>query len=111
MGDSRKYNHRLRIAGLTCRRLKLAFGIFFALACVTTFTHSACAVTDADAWLRYTALDPKTAKQYEHLPSKIVVLGQSPVIQNAAQELAAGIEKMTGRTLTAAAVNAARGQG
>jgi alpha-glucuronidase len=83
-------------------RLKFTFVIFLArLVCATSFAQTASAATDADAWLRYTALDPKTAKQYEHLPSKIAALGDSPLLQNAAQELTSGIEKMTGRTLSA----------
>jgi alpha-glucuronidase len=100
--DSRKYDRRLRPAGLMCTKLKIAFRIFLAaLVCVVSFAQVARAATDADAWLRYTALDPKTAKQYEHLPSKVVVLGESPVLQNAAKELTFGIEKMTGRTVAA----------
>lgn len=83
-------------------KLKLAFGIFWAvLVCVSSFTQAARAATDADAWLRYTALDSKTAKQYEHLPFKVVALGDSPVLQNATQELTFGIEKMTGGKLSA----------
>jgi alpha-glucuronidase len=83
-------------------KLKLPFGISLAaLVYVTSFAQTARPAADLDAWLRYTALDPKTAKQYGHLPSKTVVLGESPVLQNAAQELRSGIEKMTGRTLTA----------
>jgi len=81
---------------------KLAFGILLAaFVSGTSFAQTGPAATDADAWLRYTALDPKSAKQYGQLPSKVVVLGESPVLQNAAQELRSGIEKMTGRTLTA----------
>jgi len=98
----RKYYRRLRLARLMSTKLKFSLGILFAaLVCVASFTQTASAATDTDAWLRYTALDPKSAKQYEQLPSKIVVLGDSPVLQNAAQELTSGIEKMTGRTVSA----------
>ncbi len=91
-----------------CANLKFVFGILLAaLVCATSLAQTARAATDADAWLRYTALDPQTARQYEHLPSKIVVLGESLVLHNATQELTSGIEKMTGRTLSAnAGVNA-----
>src|SRR5215469_13170658 len=83
------------------KKLKFAVAILLAAAVwATSSTPIAHAATDADAWLRFTALDPKAAKQYEHLPSRIVVLGDSPVLQNGAQELRAGIEKLTGRTLT-----------
>ena len=102
MEDSREYDHRLRFAGLMSTRLKFAFTILLgALVCAMSFTQIVLAATDADAWLRYTPLDPKTAKQYQHLPLKVVVLGDSPVLQNAAQELTSGIQKMTGRTLSA----------
>lgn len=57
------------------------------------------ASTDLDAWLRYTPLAPEMAKQYEHLPSKIVVLGDSPILKSAEGELLLGVQKMTGRTL------------
>ena len=82
-------------------KLRFCFRIFLgALVWAASFAQIAAAATDADAWLRYTALDPKTAKQYENLPSRIVVLAESPVLQNAAQELTSGIEKMTGRRLS-----------
>jgi alpha-glucuronidase len=55
--------------------------------------------SDLEAWLRYTPLAPETAKQYEHLPSKVVVIGDSPILKNAENELLSGIPKMTGRTL------------
>jgi hypothetical protein len=35
--------------------------------------------SDLEAWLRYTPLAPETAEQYEHLPSKVVVIGDSPI--------------------------------
>lgn len=57
------------------------------------------ASTDLDAWLRYTPLAPEIAKRYEHLPSKIVVMGESPILKNAEGELLLGIPRMTGRTL------------
>jgi alpha-glucuronidase len=83
-------------------RLKFVFWIFFAvLVCVTSFTQNAHAATDVDGWLRYSAIDPGTGKQYEQLPSKVVVLGDSPVLHNAAQELTSDIEKMTGRKFIA----------
>jgi len=66
-------------------------------------TFAAPASTDLDAWLRYAPLVPETAKQYEHLPSKIVVMGDSPILRSAESELIADIPKMTGRNLTPAA--------
>jgi len=66
-----------------------------------SFARPALAATDIDAWLRYTALDPQTAKQYQRLPTRVVVLGDSIVLRTAGQELTSGISKMTGRTLAA----------
>ena len=60
------------------------------------------AATDLDAWLRYSPLEPATAKKYERLPSQVVVLGDSPILKTAEGELLIGIPKMTGRTLAAA---------
>jgi len=56
------------------------------------------AETGADAWLRYSALSPQTAKSYEHLPDKIAVLGDSLVLKTAQEELAIGVSRMLGRT-------------
>lgn len=58
------------------------------------------AQTDADAWLRYPRLDPRTAQQYEHLPSKVVVIGDSMVLKTAQQELTADTQRLIGRTLS-----------
>jgi alpha-glucuronidase len=57
------------------------------------------AETGEEAWLRYAAPDAKTAKNYEHLPSRAGVLGDSPVLKSAQAELARGISRMLGRTL------------
>ena len=57
------------------------------------------AETGEEAWLRYTALDAKTARNYEHLASTTEVLGDSPLLRSAQAELARGISRMVGRTL------------
>lgn len=72
----------------------------FLILCVAVLPRSVAAETGAEAWLRYAPLDPKTAKQYQQLPDKVVVLGDSIVLKTAGQELTSGIAKMTGRTLT-----------
>ena len=41
------------------------------------------AETGEEAWLRYAALDAKTAKNYEYLASRAQVLGDSPVLKSA----------------------------
>jgi alpha-glucuronidase len=74
----------------------ISLGIF-------ALAFSAHASSDLDAWLRYTPLAPEAEKQYEHLPPKVVVMGNSPILKNAGAELLSGIPKMTGRALTSAA--------
>jgi alpha-glucuronidase len=70
---------------------------------IVALAFVAYASTDLDAWLRYTPLAPNAAKQYEPLPSKIVVMGNSVILRNAEAELLSGIPKMTGRTLASTA--------
>jgi len=57
------------------------------------------AETGRDGWLRYARLDPHTADIYAALPGSAVVLGDSPVLQNAQSELARGVQAMLGKTL------------
>jgi len=65
------------------------------------------AETGAEAWLRYATLDAKTAKNYERLPSKVMVLGDSAVLKSAQGELVRGLSGMMGRTLSVASRGAA----
>jgi len=57
------------------------------------------AETGAEAWLRYSALDPQIAKRYERLPAQTVLLGDSAVLKTGQQELTRGMAKILGRTL------------
>jgi alpha-glucuronidase len=57
------------------------------------------AETGAQAWLRYSALPPQAAKNYERLPDKTLLLGDSPVLKTAQQELIRGVSQMLGRAL------------
>ncbi len=59
------------------------------------------AESDTDAWLRYSALDASSAKQYDQLPTRVEVLDDSPVLKSAQHELIEGISRMLGRTLRA----------
>ena len=67
------------------------------------FSICCTAATDLDAWLRHEPLAPANAKKYQHLPSQVVVMGDSPILKNAEAELLAGIPKLTGRSLSSAA--------
>src|SRR5215472_6317569 len=67
------------------------------------FAGPACGQTglalDTEAWLREARLDAGAAKTYQSLPATAVVLGKSPVLENAERELGAGMEKLLGRPL------------
>jgi len=67
--------------------------------CATALPPFIAAETGAEAWLRDSALSPQTAKSYESLPGKIVLLSDRPVLSTARQELVRGIAQMLGRTL------------
>jgi alpha-glucuronidase len=82
-------------------RLKISISAaLLAIFCAAAFAETA---TDPDAWLRYTALDPKSAGQYAHLPARVITVGDSIVLHTAQQELTSGIASMLGRTLAPAA--------
>ena len=58
------------------------------------------AETGVDAWLRYPRIrDAAATVQYSQLPAVVVVLGDSPVLTSARDELLRGIAGMLGRTL------------
>jgi alpha-glucuronidase len=59
----------------------------------------AAAENETDGWLRYSALDVRAAKQYQHLPSHVEALQESPVLHSAQQELVKGVSRMLERDL------------
>ena len=82
---------RFRKAALRFAALGLVF------ACLIAAT--AASETGAEAWLRYSALSREAAKSYQHLPRKLVVLGDSAVLKTAQQELVLGAAQILGETL------------
>jgi alpha-glucuronidase len=62
------------------------------------------AETGAEAWLRYSALSPQAAKNYKRLPDKMVLLGDSLLLNTAQQELVRGVSQMLSRKLLEQAV-------
>jgi len=78
--------------------LRILTALICFLCAMPLFAQAGSAV-DTAAWLRHAPLDPKAAMNYEKLPATSVLLRKSPVLQNAQRELAAGVEKMLGRTL------------
>ena len=51
----------------------------------------------ANAWLRYARLQPSMAAGYKSLPDEVIVLGNSPVLMSAQNELIRGIGGMLGK--------------
>jgi len=82
----------------TRTKASVAF-IVAALVGATAMPSSITAETGAAAWLRYSTLTPRAAKNYERLPPQIVRLGDSLVLKTAQQELLQGVAQMLGRTL------------
>ncbi len=70
-----------------------------ALLCAASAPTLTSAETGAEAWLRYSALDPQAARTYQRLPDEIVVLGDSAVLNTAQRELVTGVAQMLGKTL------------
>ena len=54
---------------------------------------------ETEAWLRYAPLDRKLINNYSNLPTQIVVLGDSSVLESARQELSRDINQMLGKKL------------
>src|SRR5262249_2188174 len=72
---------------------------FLCLLCLWC-SFRAFAETGRDMWLRYAALEERTAQQYRAvIPASVVVLSGAPQQRSAQQELARGIRGMLGRTL------------
>ncbi len=85
----------------------LRFAIVAVFVGAAALTSPVAAETGAEAWLRYSALSPAEAKSYR-LPDNVVVLGDSPVLKSAQQELLRGAAQMLGRTLVVSADSAAK---
>ena len=57
------------------------------------------AETGQEAWLRYAPLKETARAKYTSLPASVVVLGNSPILDNAQKEIIRGIRSMLGKTL------------
>ncbi len=57
------------------------------------------AETGQDAWLRYAPLKSAAQARYASLPAGVVVFGDTPILDNARDEMIRGIRGMLGRTL------------
>ncbi len=70
-----------------------------AILCALGLPLRLAAETGAEAWLRYSRLTPQEVKTFQPIPNKIVLLGDSPVLKTAQQELVRGVTQMLGRPL------------
>jgi alpha-glucuronidase len=61
---------------------------------------SAHAESGYEGWLRYAPLDRVAAQRYNSLPNSVVVIGNSPVLASALEELLRGLKGMLGRIPT-----------
>jgi alpha-glucuronidase len=81
-------------------RAEVAAQASFVACLIAVLAPALRAETGYDAWLRYAPLPAEQRDQIlKDLPAIIVPLGDSPIIQSAAEELARGLRGMTGRTL------------
>jgi alpha-glucuronidase len=85
-------------------RVRVILQRFILLTLTTLFcvavTSFALAENGSEGWLRYAPLDSQAARKYQHLPYKVIRLGDSPLLNNAESELRAGISRMVGRSLS-----------
>jgi alpha-glucuronidase len=80
------------------RLLNIARLVAFFLLALSPFSG---AETGAEGWLRYAPLADQVAiHRYDALPNHIIVLGNTPTEQTAANELQRGLTSMLGRTFT-----------
>jgi len=91
---------QVQSSGFSILRVFFLWLIVPFLATISLFAQAGSAA-DREAWLQYARLDANAVKTYESLPGTSVVLGKSPVLDTAQQELSLGIEKMLGRKLRA----------
>ncbi len=85
------------MAFYACRKAT-ARVLFFAALILFGPSHSR-AETGYDAWLRYARLDAKEIAQYASLPSTVVVVQPSEIVNSAQAELVKGIRGLLGKTL------------
>jgi alpha-glucuronidase len=74
---------------------RLIYRLALLLLCVVPF-GAARAESGQAAWLRYARLQPSAAAQYKSLPREVVVVGDSPVLMSAQNELLRGLQAMLG---------------
>lgn len=91
----------LRIRRVTRGILCLALSF----CCVAISSSNADAATGAEGWLRYAPLDAQSAKKYVHIPRKVVLLGNSQVLNTAGDELRHGLSKMLADPVSAISVS------
>jgi alpha-glucuronidase len=71
--------------------------IFAAISSLLFAATPARAETGYEGWLRYALLDKSAAQQYATLPNSIAILGDSPILASAQEELLRGLKGMLNR--------------
>lgn len=84
----------------TPEALTVAFKVSVILLSLTLVSPRIAAETGAEAWLRYSRLSQQEARNFDDLPGRVIVLGDSLVLKTASQELTRGVSQMLGRSLT-----------
>ena len=82
-------------------RVEVVLGLVVAI--VAAWPGAVRAETGADGWLRYAPLSTAARATYASLPGTVRMLGDSPVLRTARDELARGVAGMRGVPLTVAA--------
>ena len=80
---------------------RVVFNISLILLSLTLVSADLVAETGAEAWLRYSRLSPQETRNFDSLPARVLVLGDSIVLKTASQELTRGVSQMLGRSLPA----------
>jgi alpha-glucuronidase len=84
-------------------KMQMRFGRLtgFVLIFLLSLTLPSYSETGGEGWLRYAPLNRHAKKSYARFPGAALQLGDSAVLKTAQQELAVGVEKMSGRKLRA----------
>jgi alpha-glucuronidase len=89
-----------RLPETSIDRVRVIFKLMGLLLGMLALAPAARAETGADAWLRYSRIDDKTAQdQYGSLPAVLVMYGDAAPVNAAQEELIRGVRGMLGRTL------------
>ena len=81
------------------RQILIVFVVALTVAKMAAQQSVGSGTIETEAWLSYARLDPKVISTYSLSPTNIVVLGKSPVLESAKDELIHGFDQMLGKKL------------